>query len=375
MSRAAILRALPRPGAPYAQSAPLRLEEVDLPTPRPGEIAVDVTLASLCHSDLSVVNGSRPRPLPMALGHEAVGTVSDVGVGIEDLAVGDHVVLVFVPSCGRCDVCLAGRPALCPVAADANGRGGLLHGPAVMTDGSGRTVHHHLGVSAFAERAVVARESAVKIPKDVPAEVAALLGCAALTGIGAVRHSVAVSEGDTVVVFGLGAVGLCAVMGAKAQGARHVIAVDPVRSKWPIATEAGATAVGSPDDVSRLLLEAAVDGADVAVEAAGHAAVLAAALDAVGRGGAVVAVGLPHPDARLDVPALAFAGAGKRLIGSYMGDAVPAEDIPLYLDWWRHGLLPLELLHSDTKPLTELNEGLDDLAAGRVVRRLFDPRR
>ncbi|MDP9886604.1 zinc-dependent alcohol dehydrogenase family protein [Pseudarthrobacter enclensis] len=365
----------PAAGAPgtqrYAESRPLQVQELEQPRPRAGEVGVAITYSSLCHSDLSVVDGSRIRPLPMALGHEAVGRVVEVGDGVSDVSVGDHVVLVFVPSCGRCRACRSGRPALCHRAAEVNGSGDLLHGPALLRTPSGERINHHLGVSAFADYAVVARESVVVIDDDVPDTVAAMFGCAVLTGMGSVFNTAGVTPGQSVAVFGLGAVGLSAVMAARLAGATGVIAIDPNKGKHQLALDAGATAVGTPGDADRLIAEAAGDGVDVAIEAVGSAAVIASCLERVTRGGAVVSVGLPHPSAELTVPALQFAGAGKRLLGSYMGDAVPGRDIPKYLAYWREGRLPVELLHTDTRPLSEINEGLDALASGQVVRRLF----
>ena len=365
----------PAAGAPgtqrYAESRPLQVQELEQPRPRAGELGVAITYSSLCHSDLSVVDGSRIRPLPMALGHEAVGRVAEVGDGVSDVSVGDHVVLVFVPSCGQCRACLSGRPALCHRAAEVNGSGDLLHGPALLRTPSGERINHHLGVSAFADYAVVARESVVVIDDDVPDTVAAMFGCAVLTGMGSVFNTAGVTPGQSVAVFGLGAVGLSAVMAARIAGATDVIAIDPNKGKHQLALDAGATAVGTPEDAERLIAEAAGDGVDVAIEAVGSAGVIASCLERVSRGGAVVSVGLPHPSAELTVPALQFAGAGKRLLGSYMGDAVPGRDIPKYLAYWREGRLPVELLHTDTRPLSEINEGLDALASGQVVRRLF----
>jgi len=369
--KAAVLYSTVSSGTSYAEAHPLRVEELDRPEPRAGELGIAITYSSLCHSDLSVVDGSRVRPLPMALGHEAVGRVEAVGEGVGDVSVGDHVVLVFVPSCGACRACKAGRPALCHRAAEVNGSGDLLHGEALLRTPAGERINHHLGVSAFADYAVVARESVVVIDDDVPDTVAAMFGCAVLTGMGAVLNTAAVQPGQSVAVFGLGAVGLSAVMAAALAGASAVIAIDPNTSKHELALKCGATAVGTPDDAARLIAEATGDGVDTAIEAVGSARVIASCLEHVTRGGAVVSVGLPHPTAELTVPALQFAGAGKRLLGSYMGDAVPDRDIPLYLEYWREGRLPVELLHTDTRPLAEINEGLDALAAGHVVRRLF----
>lgn len=358
-------------GRPYAESEPLTLEQIPVPAPRTGEVLVRIERASLCHSDLSVINGSRIRPLPMALGHEASGTVAAVGPSVQGVAEGDRVVLVFVPSCGTCKACASGRPALCHRGAEANGSGDLIHGEAVLRSASGERINHHLGVSAFSEYAVVARESVVVIDDDVPLDVAAMFGCAALTGIGAVVHSAKVAEGQTVIVFGMGAVGLAAVMAAVQIRGTTVIAIDPLPEKQALALRCGAHFAGSPAEAAGLVEQHSGFGADVAIEAVGSAKVMEACLGLLDRGGALVAVGLPHPDQMLTVQALQFAGTGKRLIGSYMGDADPARDIPAYIQMWREGKLPVELLHTDTRPLAEINQGLDDLADGLVVRRLF----
>nr|WP_231554454.1 alcohol dehydrogenase catalytic domain-containing protein [Arthrobacter sp. L77] len=366
----AVLRAADLP-VPYATSAPLSLESVPVPAPRRGEVLVRIARASLCHSDLSVINGSRPRPLPMALGHEATGVVEDVGDGVVDVRVGDHVVLVFVPACGECRACSAGRPALCYRGAESNGSGDLLHGPALLRDAGGARINHHLGVSAFSQYAVVARESVVVIDDDVPFDVAAMFGCAALTGIGAVLNTAAVREGQSVVVFGLGAVGLMAVMAAAQIPGTTVIAIDPLASKQELGLRCGAQHAGAPEEASDLVRGATDGGADVVIEAVGSARVMEAGLQLLARGGALVSVGLPHPDQEISTQALQFAGLGRRLLGSYMGDAVPERDIPAYLRLWREGRLPVELLHTDTRPLEDLNESLDALAEGRVVRRIF----
>ncbi len=356
---------------PYATSRPLTFEQIPVPGPRAGEVLVRIERASLCHSDLSVIDGSRIRPLPMALGHEAAGTVTELGDGIDDLAVGDRVVLVFVPSCGDCRACLAGRPALCHRGAEANATGDLLHGPSVLVSDSGERINHHLGVSAFSQYAVVARESVVAIESDVPFDVAAMFGCAALTGIGAVLNTGALAPGQSVIVFGLGAVGLMAVMAAAQVADTTVIAIDPLPEKQALALRCGAHYAGSPEQAAKLVLEHAGDGVDLAIEAVGSARVMEASLALLTRGGALVSVGLPHPEQTITTPALQFAGLGRRLLGSYMGDSVPSRDIPAYLQLWRDGRLPVELLHTDTRPLDNLNESLDALVAGDIVRRLF----
>jgi alcohol dehydrogenase len=369
---AAVLRAVAE-RRPYTDSRPLALEEVELGAPRAGELLVRIAAAGVCHSDVSVVDGSRVRPLPMALGHEASGVVEQVGPGVRDVQPGDHVVLTFVPSCGVCAECSSGRPALCTPAAVANGAGTLLHGPSLLRDAEGRSIHHHLGVSAFARHAVVARESAVVVARDVPLEIAALFGCAVLTGAGAVLHTAGVQPGQSVAVFGLGGVGLAAVLGARVASAHPVVAVDPVAAKRELALELGATAAFAPEDAERAIRDLTAGGVEVGFEAAGVPSVLEAAFRATRRGGVTVAMGLPHPSRTLTLPALAFAGEGRTLVGSYMGSSAPQRDLPRFVALWKAGRMPVERLRSATLPLGRINEAFEALAAGTAVRQVLLP--
>lgn len=361
---------------PYTGSMPLTVEQLELADPGPGELLVRIEAAGVCHSDLSVVTGQRPRPLPMALGHEAAGVVVDVGDGVHDVEPGDHVVLVFVPSCGSCDHCRAGRPALCTVGGAANARGELLAGGSRLRTGisdGAETVHHHLGVSAFAEYAVVDRASAVMIDNDVPFEVAAVLGCALLTGFGAVRNTAGVRAGETVTVIGLGGVGQAAVLGALAADASLVVAVDPVGHKRQLALELGAGHACAPEEAPALLESVAGGGTRWVFEAVGSAPVLEQAFALTGRGGTTVSIGLPPPDSSVRLPALAFAGEGKTMTGSYMGSAVPQRDIPAMVSRWRAGTLPVEKLVTGVLPLADINDALEQLADGQAVRQLIRP--
>lgn len=369
---AAVLRAV-TDRRPYTDSKPMSVEEVELQAPRAGEMRIRVAAAGVCHSDLSVVDGSRIRPLPMALGHEAAGVVEEVGPGVRDVKPGDHVVLTFVPSCGVCAECSSGRPALCTPAAAANGAGTLLHGPSLLRDGTGQPLHHHLGVSGFARHAVVARESAVAVPSDVPLATAALFGCAVLTGVGAVLNTAGVRPGQSVAIFGLGGVGLAAVLGARIAGAHPIVAVDPVESKRRVALELGATAALAPDEASQGVKDLTGGGAEFGFEAAGAPAVLEAAFRATRRGGVTVAMGLPHPSRTLSLPALAFAGEGRTLAGSYMGSSAPQRDIPRYIALWRAGRLPVERLLTATMPLDRVNEAFEALAKGTAIRQVLVP--
>lgn len=356
----------------YEMRKPLAIEEVELAPPGPGEVLVEIAAAGLCHSDLSVIDGSRPRPLPMVLGHEASGVVREVGAGVSEFRPGDPVVFSFVPSCGRCLPCATGRPALCEPGNRANVRGTLLSGRRRFRDAQGRELHHHLGVSAFSRYTVAAQESLIRIPEGVPLEKAAVFGCAVLTGVGAVIHAAQVRPGESVAVFGLGGVGLSAVLGAAVTGAHPLIAVDVVESKLERARALGATHTvnAKEEDPVAAIRELTGGGAHAAVEAVGNPDVLAQAYAATRRGGICVTVGLPHPDRRLEIPAVSLVVEEKTLRGSYMGSTVPRRDLPRLLDLYRAGKLPVEGLVSCEIPLEQINEGFDALARGEVVRQV-----
>ncbi len=357
---------------PYADNAPLRLAELTLDDPGPGELLIRIDAAGLCHSDLSVVNGDRPRPMPMAIGHEATGIVEQLGDARDtQFAVGDRVVLAFLPACGECVRCRSGEGYMCPNGAAANGAGRLLGGGCRLHDGA-REVHHHLGVSAFASYAVVDRRSAVKVDAAIPSEIAALFGCAVLTGVGAVMNSAALRPGESMALYGLGGVGLAALLGGLASGAVPIVAIDPSAEKRAIAERLGATAA-HPTDAAETIERTIPGGADVVIETVGKAAVLADAYRAARRGGRVVTVGLPNPSERLDIPAVSLVAEGKTLIGSYMGSSIPARDIRRYIALWRSGRLPVEELLTSVGPLADINALLDALADGSAIRQIVRP--
>lgn len=358
--------------APFADSRPLRLASLDLADPGPHELLVRIEAAGLCHSDLSVVNGDRPRPVPMALGHEACATVVATGSADSRFAAGDRVVLAFLPACGRCVHCASGEGWLCAEAAGANGRGELLGGGRRLSE-DGRPVHHHLGLSAFAGHAVIDERSAVRIDADIPPAIAALFGCAVLTGVGAVFNSAAVRPGESVAVWGLGGVGLAALLGAVAAGAEPVIAIDPVPAKRALALELGARVAVHPDEAEAAIKAATGSGTNVAIESVGSGKVLAEAYRLTRRGGRTVTVGLPNPAEPLTIPAVSLVADAKTLIGSYMGSAIPSRDVPRYIALWRAGRLPVERLLSDTRPMAEINAALDALASGSAIRQILLP--
>jgi Zn-dependent alcohol dehydrogenase len=364
ITRGAVLEEMGRP-RPYASSRPLEIRELELDPPGAGELLVRVRAAGLCHSDLSVIEGSRPRVMPMVLGHEAAGEVLEAGPGTDGFAPGDHVVLTFVPACGACPACAGGRAALCEPGAAANAAGTLLGGARRWHGG----LHHHLGVSAFAEHAVVAAASAVKVPRDLPLEIASLFGCAVLTGVGAALNAAAVQPTDRVAVFGLGGVGLAALLGARVAGAETIVVVDVVAEKLALARDLGAShAVAAGPDAVEAVRTLTGGGADKTIETVGSEQVLAEAYAATRRGGTTVTVGLPHPERMLSIPAVSLVTEERVLRGSYLGSSVPARDIPRYLELHREGRLPVERLLTHRLALDELNEGFDRLAAAACVR-------
>ncbi|SES30598.1 zinc-binding dehydrogenase [Lentzea albida] len=349
---------------------PLEVVDLELDPPGPGELLVRVHATGLCHSDLSVIDGSRIRPLPMVLGHEAAGEVVEAGPNAE-FAPGDHVVLSFVPACGACRRCASGRQALCEPGAAANRDGTLLSGARRWTLPDGTRPHHHLGVSGFAEYTVISDRSATKVPDDLPLDIAALFGCAVLTGAGAAFYSADVKPGEKVAVFGLGGVGLAAVLAAVTAGATQVVAVDVVEHKRALALTLGAThdAAGGPDVVAQVR-DLTGGGADKVIDTTGVAAVLEQAYAATAVGGTTVTVGLPHPDRTVSLPALNLVAEERTLKGSYLGSCVPRRDVPRFVDLYRAGRLPVEGLLSGRLGLGEINDGFAKLASGEAVRQV-----
>ena len=368
--KAAVLNAMDMP-PPYAESRPLRIEEVDLDPPGADEVLIKVAAAGLCHSDLSVINGDRPRPMPMALGHEASGVVQEVGAGVRDLQRGDHVVVVFVPSCGCCAPCAEGRPALCEPGAAANGVGTLLSG-ARRISRVGQPINHHLGCSVFAEYAVVSRRSLVKIDPEVPLDEAALFGCAVLTGVGAVVNTAQVRVGASVAVIGLGGVGLAALIGAQAAGARQIVAVDLADDKLALARELGATHTvnAGQADAAEQIRALSSGGVEFAFEFAGSIRALDLAWRITRRGGCTVTAGLPPSTAMLPLPAVSLVAEERTLKGSYIGTCVPSRDIPRYLSLYMQGRMPVDKLLTGRLKLSQINEGFDLLQEGKAIRQV-----
>jgi alcohol dehydrogenase len=371
-TRAAVLRRSGAPGEPPPFDA-FRIEDVTLREPRPGEVLIDVAAACLCHSDLSVLTGDRPRPLPMVLGHEASGRVAAVGPGVTRFAPGDPVLMTYVPRCGHCRPCAEGRPALCEPGGAANAAGTLLTGGRPFSDADGGELHQHLGLSAFAQQTVVAQESLVALPDDIPLATAALLGCAVMTGVGAVANTAQIEPGSSVAVFGLGGVGLCAVLGARIAGAAQVIGIDVDERKLELARHLGAdeALLAGPDAVDAVR-DLTGGGADYAFEVAGVAIAFEQAYAATRRGGTLVAVGLADPAARVPFSPADIVATERVVRGSYMGSVVPEPDVPRYVQLLRSGRLPLTDLVGERLTLDDLPDAMRRLHEGVVGRQLIE---
>lgn len=305
----------------------------------------------------------------MALGHEAAGEVVEVGPGVEDFEEGDHVVCVFIPSCGHCIPCREGRPALCENGAASNSRGEMLEGGRRFK-GNDETINHHLGVSGFADYAVVSTNSIVKVDDEIPFENVAIFGCAVITGIGAVVNTAKIRSGSTVAVVGLGGIGMSAILGAKLAGASQIIALDINQDKFELAEKLGATATfdSSADDVEAQVKSFIDGGVDFAFETAGATPAMDVAYKITKRGGSTVTTGLPDPDHKFAIPHVTLAAEERTVKGSYVGSCVPSRDIPKFVDLYKQGRLDVDDLLSGTLSLENINEGFDRLDRGEVAR-------
>ncbi|VAV97527.1 Alcohol dehydrogenase [hydrothermal vent metagenome] len=360
---------LPRP---YVESRPLEIVELELPDPGPGEVLVKVGAASLCRSDLSVVNGARVWPLPMVIGHEAAGTVAAVGRGVTGLVPGDDVVLVYLPQCGTCVRCRSGEAWLCDVGVAANSLGELLTGGTRLTL-NGEPIHHHMGVAAFAEYTLVAEASAVKVPPGLAAADTCIFGCAVLCGAGTALNTAGVSDGESVAVVGLGAVGLSAVLGARVAGARRIVAIDRLETKLAAAMSLGATDAVVADDAAPGRIAGLVPGGvDHAIEASGTLEGFDLAAGLVRRGGTVTTLGLPGPGVSHDLGLAPLVARGITIRGSYLGSCVTHRDIPRFIELHQKGRLPVDKLVSHHIQLEDINTALDRLADGEALRQVID---
>jgi S-(hydroxymethyl)glutathione dehydrogenase/alcohol dehydrogenase len=344
---------------------PLVVQELSIDPPKAGELGIRMAASGVCHSDLHVAQGVHPTSLPVVLGHEGAGVVESVGEGVTGFSPGDHVLLTWLPYCGHCRECVRGRPNICENTAWYD---------ATLEDGTcrfsldGEPVHHY-NTSSFAERSVVPARTAVKVDSSLPLIELALMGCAVMTGVGAVINTAQVRPGDTVAVVGCGGVGLNVVQGARLAGAGVIVAVDVVESKLDLARELGATAVvnASSGDPVEAVRELVPGGVDHAFEALGRPETIATAIEMIGRGGQALLIGMAPPGARVGIDALTTTLEERSVRGSWYGSCVPLRDLPLLVDLYRDGRLRLDPLITQIG-LDDVNDAFARMEAGETAR-------
>jgi Zn-dependent alcohol dehydrogenase len=351
---------------------PLRIETVELGALKPGDALVRIGAASLCHTDLEVIEGQLAYPMPIVLGHEAAGTVEALGPGVEGLARGDAVVLSWNPHCGHCFYCEQDQPILCETY--------LRLGPkAVQFDGTtrlsldGAPVYHLMYLGAFAEYCVVPAQSAVRVPHEIPFDRACLIGCGVMTGVGAVINTAKVPAGSTVAVIGLGGVGLSSLLGGIAVGASRVVAVDLSDDKLGLARQLGATDTFNAGGANAVdeIRSATNGGVEYAFEMAGSVRAMDLAYKITRRGGTTVTAGLPPPTHTFNLPQVNLVAEERTVKGSYIGTCVPVRDLPRYIALYRRGKLPVDRLMSSHLKLADINLGFDRLHEGKAVRQVI----
>ncbi|MEK7326133.1 MAG: Zn-dependent alcohol dehydrogenase [Chloroflexota bacterium] len=353
----------------YEPHVPFKIETLDLEPPRTGEVLIKVAAAGVCHSDWHLMTGATKHPLPVVPGHEGAGVVEAVGPGVTRVKPGDHVALNWAPNCGTCFYCLNDRPSLCGTYIGPLWAGTMMDGTPRLSK-NGQPVYHFSALACFADYTVVPQECCVLMPPAVPLTVAALIGCAVTTGVGAVLNTAKVKPGSSVAVFGAGGVGLSVVLGAKLAGAGTLIAVDRAPAKLEMAKQFGAThALLSDADTNDAIRQLTGGrGADYVFEAIGIPAVQEQCLYAARPGGVIVLAGVSPMGSSTNLPGAIITRQEKVVMGTYYGSANTARDFPLYADLYLKGKLDLERLVSRQYPLEQINEAYADMLRGRVAR-------
>ena len=357
----------------FEPQKPFEVLDLDLQDPGPGEVLVRIAAAGVCHSDWHLATGATRHPMPVVAGHEGAGIVQALGEGVTSIDPGDHVVLNWSPACGHCFYCLRNEPNLCQTWTAPIWAGTMLDGMPRLSL-SGRPVYHYCGLAAFATHAVVPRQSCIVVPKDVPLPVAALVGCAVATGVGAAMYTAGVRPGDSVAIFGCGGVGLCILQGARLCGAQTLIAIDKSPAKLELARRFGAThaILSGPDALGSIRTATGGRGVEVAFEAVGVPAVQEAALDAVRPGGTLVLAGLAPMGAATNLPGAVLVRQEKTVKGSYYGSVQPERDFPMLLNLYKAGRLDLDALITQTYGLDQLNQAFADMLSGQTARGVID---
>lgn len=356
-----------------SSSQPIMVEDLECIDPGPGQVRVAVSHCGICHSDLTLVESPMAQT-PMVLGHEAAGTVTAVGAGVTTFKEGDSVMLSPFAPCGRCYFCVRGETVLCIDAASMFT--GLFPDGTSPFSRNGALVYRGLGVGGFASETVIGESGVVKIPDDVPRNVAAVMGCAVQTGVGAVLNTAKMEPGATALVMGLGGIGISVLQGTQIAGAGEVIVSDPIKERRENALKFGANIALDPNEVDVAAYAKDVTGGigvDYAFDAAGSAALTSTGLDAIRSGGTVVMVGAPPVEDQLTIPGvIGFLIGEKKLKGSLYGSADSRREVPRLLDLWKNGKLDLESLITSRRPIEEINMGLDDMRNGVGIRTILE---
>lgn len=358
----------------YETGSPLVLEELELDLPGPGEVRVRIEAAGVCHSDVHYISGALAARTPIVLGHEGAGIVEQVGDGVTAFAPGDKVVLMWRPRCGECEFCLSGKPAQCTLGKVHGQTNGLLRGGTRLSK-DGVRYHHLMGDSVFAEHAVVSQESLIAIDADVPSEIAAIVGCAVITGMGTVLNRMHDLTGKTVAIIGAGGVGLSAVIAAELVGAAKIIVSDVVPARLEKARELGATHTidSSAEDFTERVLEITGDGAHYVLEAIGRPATIRAGFDSLRPGGTEVVVGLGAAGEELSIPINMLVQGDRRIVGALYGSSNTPVQLPEILRLYKAGRLPLDRLLDQTFALEDANAAIEHLRTGAVGRPILVP--
>ena len=355
-----------------AYGQPLNVTDVDIASPQKGEVKVRVRATGVCHSDLTIQQGKVPYPTPCILGHEAAGEVVEVGDGVTRVKPGDRVVTMWTPMCGDCYMCRRGQTHLCEG----------IRGMGMMDDGTsrlskdGKLILHGINSATFAEEAIFRDYALVKISEDVPFEIAAVVGCGVLTGVGAAINTAKVRPAESVAVIGCGGVGINVIQGARLAGANPIIAIDTVESKLDMAERFGATHrinAADGDAVAAVQELSGARGVDAAFEVVGVPTLERQAFDMTRRGGRAVFVGMAALGDEVSLPSLLLALGERNVLGCYYGSCDPKRDIPLFLNLWKAGKLDLEGLVSQTAKLEDVNGAFEDMQAGKVIRTVLTP--
>ncbi len=355
-----------RAAVQWTSGGPFEVRDVDLAGPGPDEVTVGLRAAGVCASDLSLTTVFG-QPTPVVLGHEGAGVVEETGSGVTGLAPGDHVIVLWVPSCLQCEPCLRGDEYLCARrTSSADARAGRAHTATHRLSADGRQLYQGMNTATFAERTVLPAKALLRLPDDVPFPVAAMLGCAVPTGVGAALRSARVQPGDAVAVIGCGAVGLNSVLGSVVAGAARLIAVDPAQQRRHTALSLGATEAMTPEEFAE---QAA--GLDVVIDAVGQPPTVLAAWRAARRGGTVTVVGAGRPGDTVPLSAYELFHDDKRLTGSFHGGISMRRDLGMLVDLWRSGRLPIEKLIAGTADLKAINEVVAAQRDGSVVRTIL----